>query len=66
MLIEKIESLHQMPKRCATVQDEQLALRGCRKLPVKSYIILFTVDDKSQTVKIIRILYGKRDWVNIL
>ena len=61
-----IENLSHMPHRCPLVDDERLAALGFRKLHIKNYIAFFTVDDESQSVYIERILYARRDWLNIL
>ena len=65
--IEKaIINLAYMPKRCAPITDERLALKGYRKLQIKNYIAFFTIDESDMTVQIKRILYAARDWRNIL
>jgi plasmid stabilization system protein ParE len=48
------------------VTDERLAMKGYHKLPVKNYIIFFTIDEKSKVVDVERILYARRDWYLIL
>ena len=63
---KQIISLEQMPKRYALVSDERLAKLGIRSIPVNNYLIFYTVDEYMQSVTIIRILYGKRDWANLL
>ena len=69
-LIDEIDkhivSLEQMPKRYALVSDERLAMQGVRAIPVKNYLIFYIVDDFMKSVTIIRVLYGKRDWVSLL
>jgi len=66
-LLEKaMESLSDMPQRCPFVADERLAQMGYRKLPVKNYIVFFSIDEKNKVVDIERILYGRRDWLGIL
>ena len=62
----KIEDLSSLPHRCPLVDDERLAAIGYRKLHIKNYIAFFTIDDTTQTVYIERILYARRDWLNIL
>ena len=61
-----IESLSTMPHRCPLVDDERLASMGFRKLHVKNYIAFFTIDESSKTVNVERVLYARRDWLNIL
>jgi toxin ParE1/3/4 len=61
-----INSLEDMPLRNALVEDERLAYKGIRKIMVDNYIIFYIVTEESKTVTIIRILYGRRDWMNLL
>jgi len=63
---EAITGLAVMPQKCPSVTDERLAMMGYRKLLVKNYIVFFTIDEKSKTVDVERILYARRDWRHIL
>jgi toxin ParE1/3/4 len=63
---KKILSLNQMPKRYALVSDKRLAKLGIRKMPVDNYLVFYRVDEHKKTVTIVRVLYGSRDWVNLL
>lgn len=63
---EAIMGLAILPKKCSPVIDERLALMGYRKLLVKNYVVLFTIDEKAKVVDIERILYARRDWRQIL
>jgi addiction module RelE/StbE family toxin len=69
-LLDKIENeiltLKSMPLRHAVEQDEQLKLRNLRKLIVDNYLIFYTVDAKVETVFVVRVLYARRDWTNLL
>jgi addiction module RelE/StbE family toxin len=69
-LVEKIKisviSLAKLPLRYALVSDESLAAQGFRKIMVDNYIIFYIVSEKDKTVSIIRILYGRRDWIHWL
>jgi len=61
-----LESLRTSPKIHPYVQDEALAFAGLRKLIIKSYIAFYTVDNKSKSVDVVRILYSRRDWQHII
>lgn len=61
-----INSLEEMPLRNALSSDESIARKGIRKIMVDSYIVFYIVTDESKTVTIVRILYGRRDWINLL
>ncbi len=63
---EAILSLRSLPKRNALVLDERLAQLGFRKLLVKNFIVFYIVNEKQNTVNIVRVLYAQREWVNLL
>lgn len=65
-IAEVIISLEDMPLRNALVDDERLAQKGLRKTILDNYIIFYIVNAEKKLVTIIRILYGKRDWINLL
>lgn len=66
-LIEKaIAGLSDNPQRCPVITDDKLSVMGYRKLIVKNYIVFFTIDEKFKVVDVERILYARRDWLNIL
>lgn len=69
-LIEKIKdlvmSLATFPLRHNFVADEHLAAQGFRKIIIDNYIAFYIVSEKEQTVTVVRILYGKRDWLHLL
>ena len=64
-----ISSLTDMPKRYPLVRDDLLASLGYRMIPVKNYIVFYSVDESSpetREVNIERVLYSKRNWKHIL
>ncbi len=63
---EAIVGLWDMPKKHPLVSDDRLNALGYRKLLVKNYIVFFSIDDKSNTIDVERILYARRDWIHIL
>lgn len=65
-IVEAVESLEQMPYRYPLANDEYLSKAGIRILPVKKYLIFYTADDQTETVTVVRILYARRDWINLL
>ena len=48
------------------VRDDRLAALGYRPLVIKNYIVFYIVNEKDKSVCVDRILYGRRDWQNIL
>ena len=64
LFTRELESLAVMPLRCPLARDRILAEKGYRCLVVKNYLVFFVVSDN--TVKIRRILYGRRDYLPFL
>ncbi len=63
---EAITCLEEMPFRHALVSDEKLAAQGFRKLIIDNYIVFYIVSEKEHIITVVRILYGRRDWVNLI
>lgn len=61
---ERISMLAFAPEAYAVVDDPVLSAWGIRFIVVNNYLVFFTIKD--QTVYILRVLYGKRDWISIL
>jgi toxin ParE1/3/4 len=61
-----IITLEDMPLRSAIVADDRLVYKGIRRILVDNYIVFYIVTEDSKTVTIIRILYSRRDWLNLL
>lgn len=62
-LKESIKSLSNFPERFPIVKDYYLSLRNLRKYIVDNYIIFYTVEKDKKIVHIIRIIYGKINWL---
>lgn len=62
----EIFSLSTMPERFSLVTDERLEKLGIRKVIADNYIVFYFIDKKTKLVFIIRVLYGKRDWLSLL
>jgi len=63
---EKITTLESMPARHNTVREEPYKTLGVRMLPVENYVAFYTVEEARREVRVIRILYNKREWKNLL
>ncbi|MDR2826120.1 MAG: type II toxin-antitoxin system RelE/ParE family toxin [Deltaproteobacteria bacterium] len=63
---DAILSLDSMPDRFALLSDEYLARKGIRRVLVDNYVVFFLINHKEQAVHVIRVLYGRRDWANLL
>lgn len=63
---EELQALNYMPERHPLSDDPVLHEWGIRFILIKNYIAFFVIDDLSHSVHVIRLLYGKRDWICIL
>lgn len=63
---QKFRSLDTFPQRFPLVKDAMLSGLGIRFLPIENYLAFYTIDNSSQTVHILRFLYGHSDWQTIL
>ena len=61
-----INSLKDMPFRNTLVADDRLAYKAIRKVVIDNFIVFYIVTEEKKTVTIIRILYSKRAWINLL
>ena len=60
-IMADIRSLEKFPERNPLYKDEPWYSQGVRFLPVKNYLVFYTVKNETETVSIARIMYGGRD-----
>ncbi len=60
-----IDSLQEFPKRYKIREEEKFKCKNIRSMPVENYLILYTVDDTSNTVIVTHIINGKQNIENI-
>jgi plasmid stabilization system protein ParE len=65
-LIDKLNYLKERPYGRPLVQDKYLASLEIRSIKVKNYVLYYNVEENNRIVNIIRFMYNKRDWINIL
>ncbi|HZK43990.1 MAG TPA: type II toxin-antitoxin system RelE/ParE family toxin [Syntrophomonadaceae bacterium] len=69
-ILERIEkgimNLKVFPFSCNYVADEFLRSKGYRKLIIDNYIAFYLVDKEKKQVIIMRVLYGKQKYENLL
>lgn len=63
---EAILELEAMPYRYAIVRDERLASQEIHMLSVDNHIVFYVVSEMNRIVTIVRILYGRREWRQLL
>ena len=54
------------PSMYSLCQDAKLSREGYRKIVIKNYLILYRIDDETQTVFIVRIIYGGRNYTELI
>jgi plasmid stabilization system protein ParE len=62
----KIITLKKMPLRHPLVTDEFFAARGLRKMPAGNYFVFYWVDEAIGEVHVLRVLYDRREWRDLL
>ena len=62
----QVMSLDHMPMRHNVVKEEPYASLGVRLMPVENYNAFYIVDEQAHEVHVIRILYKRREWQNLL
>ena len=61
-----IGSLASMPARHPVVEDSVLASQGIRIVRIKNYLAFYVIREGTKSVTVLRFLYARRDWKNIL
>ena len=59
--MRQARSLESLPERNPLYKDEPWHSQGVRVLRAKNYLVLYTVNFKTDTVTVVRIVYGGRD-----
>ena len=52
------------PEIYAIIDDDIIKKLEIRKLIVDNYIVFFRI--KNDSIQIVRIMYGRRNWINLL
>jgi plasmid stabilization system protein ParE len=60
------KSIRESPLIYPLLHDEYLAFLGFRFIMVKNYMLFFIVEPELERIHIVRFLFGRRDWKNIL
>ena len=62
----KIATLDEMPQRNKIVDEEPYKSLEIRPLYVENYTAFYDVDENKHEVHILRVLYSRRQWQNLL
>lgn len=60
-LEEEIFGLDQLPERHRLYEKEPWRSRGLRVMPVDNYLVFYIPNHQTESVSIIRVMYGGRD-----
>lgn len=60
-LEDNILKLKEMPYRFKAYEKESWKTRGLRIMPVDNYLVFYIPSDDTQSVTVIRVMYGGRD-----
>ena len=63
---EAFKRLSDMPQMHALADDPILNAWGIRFVTINNYMAFYRIDEGSKVVYIVRFLYGKRNWMDIL
>ena len=63
---EEINRLKDDPTIYVIIKDEIIKKREIRKTKVNNYIVFYRVKEQNKIVEIVRIMYARRNWINIL
>jgi plasmid stabilization system protein ParE len=59
-LYARIDTLEQMPERCALAREAQFFGEDLRQLIFKSHRIVFRIEEEARIVRVLYILHGKQ------
>lgn len=65
-LHEAIKDLSFFPTKYPVCNDDYLRLWEIRFVPVNNYLLFYIVREDARTVYVLRFLYSRRNWQNIL
>lgn len=61
---KEINNLKHNPEIYAIIDDDLIEKLEIRKLIVDNYIVFYRI--KNDNIEIVRIMYGRRNWINLL
>ena len=57
-IMKTVRSLESMPERNPLYKEEPWRSQGVRFIPMQKYLIFYTINNDSETVSVVRIMYG--------
>ncbi len=61
---KEINSLNNNPEIYSIIDDDIIKRLEIRKVIVDNYIVFYRI--KSDSIQIVRVMYGRRNWINLL
>ena len=61
---KEIDNLKHNPETYSIIDDDIIKKLEIRKLIVNNYIVFYRI--KKTNIEIVRIMYGRRNWINLL
>ena len=62
----KINTLPDFPEKYPLISDISLAHQQIRYIPVDNYLVFYRINKNKNEIQILRFLYAKSNWLNIL
>ena len=63
---EKFDSIALFPKSASLLNNDYVKNKNIRKLLIDNYIAFYEVDDINKEIRIIRIIYGMQNYIDVL
>ena len=63
---EKFDSIALFPKSAPLIINNYVKNKNIRKLLIDNYIAFYEVDDINKEIRIIRIIYGMQNYIDVL
>ena len=63
---DEIMTLSDMPERYAVIDEPPYNEIGVRRMLVENYIVFYVADKNKRLVTVLRVVYNRREWRNIL
>lgn len=60
----EIDKLKNNPEIFSIIDDDLIKKLEIRKLVVDNYIVFYRI--KTNNIQIVRVMYGRRNWINLL
>ena len=65
-ILKCYDNISMNPLMYALCDNDRLKSKKYRKAVIKNYIMFYRVDEEKQTIYIMRFIYGRRDYMNLL